>query len=118
MEINKNVLTSEGGLDEAEDDNEEMIFVGFIGNLVHSSPNIKKEVLHAGDLQPVIDLLRTHTTKLVLSTMAVWCLFLNFLTRKIDVYNIMLHLLFMVLQRMRLLILVIVVRKMSLILSR
>ncbi|CAL9176367.1 unnamed protein product, partial [Musa hybrid cultivar] len=22
---------------------------GFIGNLVHSSPNIKKEVLHAGD---------------------------------------------------------------------
>ncbi|XP_065035238.1 uncharacterized protein LOC135671200 isoform X2 [Musa acuminata AAA Group] len=26
MEINKNVLTSEGGLDEAEDDNEEMIF--------------------------------------------------------------------------------------------
>lgn len=29
-----------------------------IGNLVHSSPNIKKEVLLAGALQPVIGLLR------------------------------------------------------------
>lgn len=29
-----------------------------IGNLVHSSPNIKKEVLQAGALQPVIGLLR------------------------------------------------------------
>lgn len=29
-----------------------------IGNLVHSSPNIKKEVLAAGALQPVIGLLR------------------------------------------------------------
>lgn len=32
--------------------------VGVIGNLVHSSPNIKKEVLAAGALQPVIGLLR------------------------------------------------------------
>ena len=32
--------------------------VGVIGNLVHSSPNIKKEVLNAGALQPVIGLLR------------------------------------------------------------
>lgn len=32
--------------------------VGVIGNLVHSSPNIKKEVLIAGALQPVIGLLR------------------------------------------------------------
>jgi len=32
--------------------------VGVIGNLVHSSPNIKKEVLFAGALQPVIGLLR------------------------------------------------------------
>ncbi|KVI03944.1 Armadillo [Cynara cardunculus var. scolymus] len=31
--------------------------VGVIGNLVHSSPNIKKEVLLAGALQPVIELL-------------------------------------------------------------
>ncbi|KAJ8431291.1 hypothetical protein Cgig2_026267 [Carnegiea gigantea] len=31
--------------------------VGVIGNLVHSSPNIKKEVLDAGALQPVIGLL-------------------------------------------------------------
>ncbi|XP_035833995.1 ARM REPEAT PROTEIN INTERACTING WITH ABF2 isoform X2 [Helianthus annuus] len=31
--------------------------VGVIGNLVHSSPNIKKEVLRAGALQPVIELL-------------------------------------------------------------
>ncbi|CAL9118231.1 unnamed protein product, partial [Musa acuminata var. zebrina] len=30
---------------------------GVIGNLVHSSPNIKKEVLRAGALQPVIGLL-------------------------------------------------------------
>jgi hypothetical protein len=29
-----------------------------IGNLVHSSPNIKREVLAAGALQPVIGLLR------------------------------------------------------------
>ena len=29
-----------------------------IGNLVHSSPNIKKEVILAGALQPVIGLLR------------------------------------------------------------
>ncbi|KAL2238871.1 UNVERIFIED_CONTAM: hypothetical protein Sindi_1078800 [Sesamum indicum] len=33
--------------------------VGVIGNLVHSSPNIKKEVLAAGALQPVIGLLRS-----------------------------------------------------------
>lgn len=33
-----------------------------IGNLVHSSPNIKKEVLLAGALQPVIRLLRYHST--------------------------------------------------------
>ncbi|CAL5376904.1 unnamed protein product [Camellia sinensis] len=32
--------------------------VGVIGNLVHSSPNIKREVLLAGALQPVISLLR------------------------------------------------------------
>lgn len=32
--------------------------VGVIGNLVHSSVNIKKEVLAAGALQPVIGLLR------------------------------------------------------------
>lgn len=32
--------------------------VGVIGNLVHSSPSIKKEVLAAGALQPVIGLLR------------------------------------------------------------
>lgn len=32
--------------------------VGVIGNLVHSSPTIKKEVLFAGALQPVIGLLR------------------------------------------------------------
>jgi hypothetical protein len=32
--------------------------VGVIGNLVHSSVNIKKEVLSAGALQPVIGLLR------------------------------------------------------------
>ncbi|XP_026438287.1 ARM REPEAT PROTEIN INTERACTING WITH ABF2-like isoform X1 [Papaver somniferum] len=31
--------------------------VGVIGNLVHSSPNIKKDVLQAGALQPVIGLL-------------------------------------------------------------
>ena len=35
-----------------------MYQVGVIGNLVHSSPNIKKEVLAAGALQPVIGLLR------------------------------------------------------------
>ena len=34
MEINKNVLTSEGGLDEAEDDNEEMIFVSSFRSLL------------------------------------------------------------------------------------
>ncbi|KAF9611274.1 hypothetical protein IFM89_028698 [Coptis chinensis] len=33
--------------------------VGVIGNLVHSSPNIKKDVLVAGALQPVIGLLRS-----------------------------------------------------------
>ncbi len=33
--------------------------VGVIGNLVHSSVNIKKEVLAAGALQPVIGLLRS-----------------------------------------------------------
>ena len=32
--------------------------IGVIGNLVHSSPNIKKDVLFAGALQPVIELLR------------------------------------------------------------
>lgn len=32
--------------------------MGVIGNLVHSSVNIKKEVLLAGALQPVIGLLR------------------------------------------------------------
>lgn len=32
--------------------------VGVIGNLVHSSPNIKQQVLQAGALQPVIELLR------------------------------------------------------------
>lgn len=32
--------------------------VGVIGNLVHSSPNIKKDVLVAGALQPVIGLVR------------------------------------------------------------
>lgn len=35
-----------------------MFQVGVIGNLVHSSVNIKKEVLNAGALQPVIGLLR------------------------------------------------------------
>ncbi|CAL9176339.1 unnamed protein product [Musa hybrid cultivar] len=34
-----------------------ILLVGVIGNLVHSSPNIKKEVLRAGALQPVIGLL-------------------------------------------------------------
>ncbi|KAF9590714.1 hypothetical protein IFM89_036838 [Coptis chinensis] len=34
-------------------------WVGVIGNLVHSSPNIKKDVLVAGALQPVIGLLRS-----------------------------------------------------------
>ncbi|KAF9598145.1 hypothetical protein IFM89_025559 [Coptis chinensis] len=33
--------------------------VGVIGNLVHSSPNIKKDALVAGALQPVIGLLRS-----------------------------------------------------------
>jgi len=32
--------------------------IGAIGNLVHSSPDIKKEVIRAGALQPVIGLLR------------------------------------------------------------
>ena len=32
--------------------------IGAIGNLVHSSPDIKKEVIRAGALQPVISLLR------------------------------------------------------------
>jgi hypothetical protein len=31
--------------------------IGAIGNLVHSSPDIKKEVIRAGALQPVIGLL-------------------------------------------------------------
>jgi hypothetical protein len=35
-----------------------LLQVGVIGNLVHSSPNIKKEVILAGALQPVIGLLR------------------------------------------------------------
>jgi len=33
--------------------------VGVIGNLVHSSNNIKKQVLEAGALQPVISLLQS-----------------------------------------------------------
>ncbi|KAH0888503.1 hypothetical protein HID58_050932, partial [Brassica napus] len=33
------------------------LYVGVIGNLVHSSPNIKKEVISSGALQPVIGLL-------------------------------------------------------------
>ncbi|OAY83690.1 ARM repeat protein interacting with abf2, partial [Ananas comosus] len=37
--------------------------VGVIGNLVHSSPNIKKEVLSAGALQPVIGLLSSCCTE-------------------------------------------------------
>ncbi|CAL9176315.1 unnamed protein product [Musa hybrid cultivar] len=37
--------------------------VGVIGNLVHSSPNIKKEVLRAGALQPVIGLLSSCCTE-------------------------------------------------------
>jgi hypothetical protein len=37
--------------------------VGVIGNLVHSSPNIKKEVLNAGALQPVIGLLSSCCTE-------------------------------------------------------
>ncbi|KAL0435740.1 UNVERIFIED_CONTAM: arm repeat protein interacting with a [Sesamum radiatum] len=37
--------------------------VGVIGNLVHSSPNIKKEVLAAGALQPVIGLLRSRCSE-------------------------------------------------------
>ena len=45
--------------------------VGVIGNLVHSSPDIKKEVLLAGALQPVIGLLRciftSHSGKLLCS---------------------------------------------------
>ena len=32
--------------------------IGAIGNLVHSSPDIKKDVIRAGALQPVIGLLR------------------------------------------------------------
>jgi hypothetical protein len=39
--------------------------VGVIGNLVHSSVNIKKEVLAAGALQPVIGLLRFSMTLFV-----------------------------------------------------
>jgi len=58
--------------------------VGVIGNLVHSSPNIKKEVLLAGALQPVIGLLRyilnLHHGKLLGSSPPfshVWSLYLN-----------------------------------------
>ncbi|CAL9041913.1 unnamed protein product [Musa banksii] len=39
------------------------VIVGVIGNLVHSSPNIKKEVLLAGALQPVIGLLSSCCTE-------------------------------------------------------
>ncbi|KAL3651448.1 hypothetical protein CASFOL_004450 [Castilleja foliolosa] len=39
--------------------------VGVIGNLVHSSPNIKREVLAAGALQPVIALLRDNVADLI-----------------------------------------------------
>ena len=35
-----------------------IFLIGAIGNLVHSSPDIKKEVIRAGALQPVISLLR------------------------------------------------------------
>ncbi|XP_045804778.1 ARM REPEAT PROTEIN INTERACTING WITH ABF2-like isoform X2 [Trifolium pratense] len=37
--------------------------VGVIRNLVHSSPNIKKEVILAGALQPVIGLLSSCYSK-------------------------------------------------------
>lgn len=50
--------------------------VGVIGNLVHSSPNIKKEVLLAGALQPVIGLLRYDLTLVLI--LVVWFLFLLF----------------------------------------
>lgn len=33
--------------------------VGTLGNLVHSSPNIKRSVLEQGALEPVIDLLHS-----------------------------------------------------------
>jgi hypothetical protein len=49
--------------------------VGVIGNLVHSSPNIKKEVLLAGALQPVIGLLRYAPT---LDSLF-YCIFFSFL---------------------------------------
>lgn len=39
-----------------------------IGNLVHSSPNIKKDVLRAGALQPVIELLRYYQNSSFYST--------------------------------------------------
>ncbi|KAF7837264.1 ARM REPEAT PROTEIN INTERACTING WITH ABF2-like [Senna tora] len=44
--------------------------VGVIGNLVHSSPNIKKEVLLAGALQPVIGLLSQREAALLLGQFA------------------------------------------------
>lgn len=37
--------------------------VGVIGNLVHSSQNIKRKVLEEGALQPVINLLSSHCTE-------------------------------------------------------
>lgn len=54
--------------------------VGVIGNLVHSSPNIKKEVLAAGALQPVIGLLRfVHSrVALLLSVHWIWRAYLFF----------------------------------------
>ena len=42
---------------------ESCLYVGVIGNLVHSSPNIKKEVISSGALQPVIGLLRCVETR-------------------------------------------------------
>lgn len=50
--------------------------VGVIGNLVHSSPNIKKEVLLAGALQPVIGLLRCIPNSITSLELAI--LLLNF----------------------------------------
>ena len=52
--------------------------VGVIGNLVHSSPNIKKEVLHAGALQPVIGLLRY--VLVILFAVYIFILFLLFVS--------------------------------------
>lgn len=47
----------------AEDQTIHYEAVGVIGNLVHSSPHIKKRVLEEGALQPVIGLLSCRCTE-------------------------------------------------------